>query len=304
MTNCQPPVVLPTPRRVDHDHTGEVSHEAAVQRTDLPTPSQQRDLARFFGCARVVYNDGLRARREAYRNSEPYISDVTLQKMVITAGKKTPEREWLREAPSVCLVQSLQDLHTAYRNFFASKRGVRQGPKIAPPKMKKKSGRQSIRFTRNGFKLRDNGRLFIAKLGDVAVRWSRPLPSDPSSVTVIKDPAGRYFASFVVETDDKPLPDLDWDETETGIDLGLSSYAVLRGRKSAARSSSGDRRRSSAARSGSSPVPRRARTTGAKPSWPLPGSMPRSPTGGVTSSSGKPPGSSARAKRSIWRTWT
>ncbi|WP_448330079.1 RNA-guided endonuclease InsQ/TnpB family protein [Streptomyces sp. DSM 41534] len=196
-----------------------------------PTPSQQRDLARFFGCARVVYNDGLRARREAYRNSEPYISDVTLQKMVITAGKKTPEREWLREAPSVCLVQSLQDLHTAYRNFFASKRGVRQGPKIAPPKMKKKSGRQPIRFTRNGFKLRDNGRLFIAKLGDVAVRWSRPLPSDPSSVTVIKDPAGRYFASFVVETDDKPLPDLDWDETETGIDLGLSSYAVLRGRK-------------------------------------------------------------------------
>lgn len=196
-----------------------------------PTPSQQRDLARFFGCARVVYNDGLRVRREAYRNLEPYISDVTLQKMVITAGKKTPEREWLKEAPSVALVQSLQDLHTAYRNFFASKRGVRQGPKIKPPKMKKKSARQSIRLTRNGFKLRDNGRLFIAKLGDVVVRWSRPLPSDPSSVTIIKDPAGRYFASFVVETEDKPLPDLDLDETETGIDLGLSSYAVLRGRK-------------------------------------------------------------------------
>ncbi|MFJ9825700.1 RNA-guided endonuclease InsQ/TnpB family protein [Streptomyces sp. NPDC101160] len=196
-----------------------------------PTARQQRDLARFFGCARVVYNDALRERRAAWRNGEPYISDVTLQKMVITAAKKTPEREWLKEAPSVALVQSLQDLHTAYRNFFASKRGVRQGPKIAPPKMKKKTGRQSIRLTRNGFVLRPSGRLFIAKLGDVEVRWSRPLPSGPSSVTVVKDPAGRYFASFVVETEDTPLPELDLDDTETGIDLGLSSYAVLRGRK-------------------------------------------------------------------------
>jgi putative transposase len=196
-----------------------------------PTAEQQQVLARFFGCARVVYNDGLRARREAWQNGEPYISDVTLQKMVITAGKKTPEREWLREAPSVALVQSLQDLHAAYRNFFASKRGVRQGPKVKPPKRKKKTGRQSLRFTRNGFVLRGDGDLFIAKLGDVTVRWSRPLPSAPSSVTVIKDPAGRYFASFVVEVEDKPLPELELEETDTGIDLGLQSYAVLRGRK-------------------------------------------------------------------------
>ncbi|MFF4949510.1 RNA-guided endonuclease InsQ/TnpB family protein [Streptomyces chattanoogensis] len=196
-----------------------------------PTRQQQRGLARFFGCARVVYSDGLSARRDAWKNGEPYISDVTLQKMVITAGKRRPDREWLKEAPSIALVQALQDLHAAYRNFFASKRGVRQGPMVKPPKMKKKAGRQSIRLTRNGFVLRDNGKLFLAKLGDVAVRWSRPLPSAPSSVTVIKDAAGRYFASFVVETDDKPLPELDLEETDTGIDLGLSSYAVLHGRK-------------------------------------------------------------------------
>ncbi|WP_267243870.1 RNA-guided endonuclease InsQ/TnpB family protein [Streptomyces sp. PR69] len=196
-----------------------------------PTSQQCRDLARFFGCARVVYNDGRRLRSEAYKNGEPFITDAQLQKLVITAAKKTPERQWLKEAPSVALVQSLGDLHAAYRNFFASKKGLRQGPKVGHPKRKKKSGRQTLRFTRNGFALRDNGRLFIAKLGEVRVRWSRPLPSEPSSVTVIKDAAGRYFASFVVETDDKPLPALDLEETDTGIDLGLASYAVLRGRK-------------------------------------------------------------------------
>lgn len=196
-----------------------------------PTRQQQADLARFFGCARVVYNDGLRARQAAWKNSEPYISDVSLQKMVITAGKQTEERAWLKEVPSVALVQSLADLHAAYRNFFASQRGLRQGPKIKPPKLKKKAGRQAIRLTRNGFALRESGKLFIAKLGEVQVRWSRPLPCEPSSVTIVKDPAGRYFASFVVDTEDELLPELDVEETDTGIDLGLSCYAVLRGRK-------------------------------------------------------------------------
>jgi putative transposase len=56
------------------------------------------------------------------------------------------------------------------------------------------------------------------------VRWSRRLASDPSSVTVIKDAAGRYLASFVVTTTDGPLPATD---NEVGIDLGLTHFAVL-----------------------------------------------------------------------------
>jgi putative transposase len=68
------------------------------------------------------------------------------------------------------------------------------------------------------------GRLRLPKIGDIPVRWSRDLPSDPSSVTVIKDASGRYFASFVVETSDEPLPETT---AEVGIDLGLDCFAVL-----------------------------------------------------------------------------
>ena len=56
------------------------------------------------------------------------------------------------------------------------------------------------------------------------VRWSRELPSEPSSVTVITDAAGRYVASFVVAVDDEPLPEID---AQVGIDLGLSTFAVM-----------------------------------------------------------------------------
>jgi putative transposase len=118
------------------------------------------------------------------------------------------------------------------RNFFASVTGRRKGPKIQRPRFKsRKDRRQAIRFTANArFKVLPSGLLRLPKIGDVEVRWSRDLLSAPASVTVIRDPAGRYFASFVVDTD--PVEDasrfpVPASDAEAGIDLGLTSFAVL-----------------------------------------------------------------------------
>lgn len=191
-----------------------------------PTPDQQQSLARAFGCARVVFNDGLRARQQARESGEPYISDGELSKRVITEAKRTPERAWLGEVSAVVLQQALADLNAAYRNFFTSLTGKRKGRRVAPPRFRsRKDNRQAIRFTKNArFAVLPNGRLRLPKIGDVQVRWSRDLPAEPSSVTIIRDSAGRYFASFVVQTTDEPLPAAD---AEVGIDLGLTHFAVL-----------------------------------------------------------------------------
>ncbi|MGX1808275.1 RNA-guided endonuclease InsQ/TnpB family protein [Nocardia sp. NPDC055321] len=190
-----------------------------------PTPGQQVSLAKAFGCARVVFNDGLAARRTAFEAGLPYIPDSELSKR-LTEVKKTPEREWLTEVSSVVLQQVLADLNTAYRNFFQSVTGKRTGAKVAPPRFRsRKDARQSIRFTKNArFAVTPAGKLRLPKVGDIAVRWSRGLPSEPSSVTVIEDAAGRYFASFVVSTVTGVLPPV---ESEVGIDVGLSTFAVL-----------------------------------------------------------------------------
>jgi putative transposase len=87
---------------------------------------------------------------------------------------------------------------------------------------RRKHQRQSIRLTRNGFSLRGQ-RLYVAKAGDIKVEWSRDLPSVPSSVTVIKEADGRYYASFVAERAATPLPA---SGREVGIDLGLASLIV------------------------------------------------------------------------------
>ncbi|WP_405084327.1 RNA-guided endonuclease InsQ/TnpB family protein [Microbispora sp. NBC_01389] len=196
-----------------------------------PTTGQRAALARAFGCARVVFNDGLRVRTDAREQGLPYIRDGELSTRVITEAKKTPERSWLGEVSAVVLQQALADLNAAYRNFFASITGKRKGPKVAPPRFRsRKDNRQAIRFTRNArFSITAAGRLRLPKIGDVPVRWSRTLPAEPSPVTVIKDAAGRYFASFVVEVAGQPLPPV---EPEAGINLGLSAFAVLsNGRK-------------------------------------------------------------------------
>jgi putative transposase len=127
---------------------------------------------------------------------------------------------------SVVLQQALADLNTAYRNFFNSLSGKREGRKVAPPRFRsRKDNRQAIRFTANArFKVLGNGRLRLPKIGDIPVRWSRQLPADPSSVTIVRDAAGRYFASFVVRTTSEALPPTD---SEVGIDLGLTHFAVL-----------------------------------------------------------------------------
>jgi putative transposase len=124
------------------------------------------------------------------------------------------------------LQQALADLNAAYRNFFASIKGIRKGPKVRPPRFRsRKDRRQAIRFTANArFQITPGGKLRLPKIGDVSVRWSRTLPSAPSSVTVTKDASGRYHASFVVETEPAPLPAT---QPVIGIDLGLTHFAVL-----------------------------------------------------------------------------
>ena len=190
-----------------------------------PTPGQRTALARAFGCARVVFNDGLYARRAAFDEGQPYITDAELSAR-LTAAKATPERAWLGEVSAVVLQQALADLNAAYRNFLASLTGQRKGPKVAQPRFRsRKDRRQAIRFTRNArFSITTGRKLRLPKIGDVSVRWSRPLPSEPSSVTVIMDAAGRYFASFVVELEPGSLPET---EPVIGVDLGLIHFAVL-----------------------------------------------------------------------------
>ncbi|WP_028807625.1 RNA-guided endonuclease TnpB family protein [Streptomyces canus] len=195
-----------------------------------PDATQQAALARAFGCARVVFNDAVRAREDARKAGQPFPTAGQLSMRLITEAKRTAARSWLAEVSAVVLQQSLRDAESAYRNFFESLKGKRKGRKAGAPRFKsRKDVRQSIRFTANArWSITGSGRLKLPKIGAVKVKWSRTLPSTPTSVTVIKDAAGRFFASFVIDTD--PAADamrMPESDRIIGIDLGLIHFAVL-----------------------------------------------------------------------------
>ncbi|NES21970.1 MAG: IS200/IS605 family element transposase accessory protein TnpB [Symploca sp. SIO3E6] len=188
-----------------------------------PTPEQQLALSKLFGCVRVVWNDALSFCINQYKIGEKKPKNTELQKQFITQAKKTKKREWLSEVSNIPLQQSLNDLEQAYQNFFKSCKGQRKGKSVKPPKFKRRRAKQSARFRQGGFKI---GQTFVklAKVGKLKIVWSRPLPAEPSSVTIIKDAAGRYFASFVVEIVSNVLPKT---VNSVGIDLGIKTFATL-----------------------------------------------------------------------------
>jgi putative transposase len=194
--------------------------KARYQYRIYPTDQQQQRLAQLFGCVRVVWNDALALCKQ----SEKKPKSTELQKIVITQAKRTTERAWLENVSCVPLQQSVADLEIAFKNFFDSCKGNRKGRKVGYPEFKKRTSSQSARLTRRGFSMKENGGVYLAKIGIVNPVWSRELPSEPSSVTVIKDCANRYFLSFVVEIESIQT---EAKNSSVGIDLGIKTFAVM-----------------------------------------------------------------------------
>ncbi|CAG8867611.1 IS200/IS605 family transposase ISPa18 [Pseudomonas fluorescens] len=175
-----------------------------------PTAEQKLLLEKTFGCVRFVYNHILDFRSKAYAEDKARIG-FREANAALTLLKKDPEKAWLNDVSCVPLQQVLRHQQTAFTNFFEKRAGY--------PSYKKKHHRQSAEFTRSAFKY-VGGQLFLAKSKvPLDVRWSRDLPSAPSTVTVSRDCAGRYFVSCLCEFEPEKLP---VSPLMVGIDLGLT----------------------------------------------------------------------------------
>ncbi|MBB5779821.1 putative transposase [Nonomuraea jabiensis] len=183
-----------------------------------PTPEQAGELARTFGCVRLVYNKALEERTRPCALEGKRVSYVE-SSAVLTAWKKTPELAFLGEVSSVPLQQALRHLQAAFANFFARRAKC-------PTFKSRKKARASAEYTRSAFRWRQ-GRLFLSKTDTpLDIVWSRPLPegAEPSTVTVSRDAAGRWFVSILVEEKISPLPPV---EASVGVDAGVTALATL-----------------------------------------------------------------------------
>lgn len=179
-----------------------------------PDQQQEKLLAQTFGCVRFVYNNVLRYRTDAYYQAQEKVNYVGANARLTTI-KKLPEFSFLNEVSSVPLQQCLRNQQTAFKNFFEGRAKY--------PAFKTKRSRQSAEFTYRAFSYR-NGELKLAKCDKpLDIRWSQSLPSDPSTITVSKDSAGRYFVSCLCEFEPTLLPVTD---KKVGVDVGIKDLFV------------------------------------------------------------------------------
>lgn len=177
-------------------------------------------LSRTFGCIRVVWNRTLAARHARY-HAEGKPTTYAETDRQLTAMKLEPELAWLSEVSSVPLQQALRHQHRAFTAFFQKRSRY--------PRYKSRAGRQSASFTRSAFRMK-GADLWLAKTQDpLAHVWSWPDidPSglNPSTVTVSREPDGRWFVTFAVDIE-QPAERESTGET-AGVDLGLSDFAIL-----------------------------------------------------------------------------
>ncbi len=182
----------------------------------MPTGEQQRQMRRFAGSCRFVFNKALALQKERYERGEKKLGYAGLCKE-LTGWRNGAETPWLSDAPIHPLQQTLKDLERAYANFFAKRADF--------PRFKKKGLSDSFRYPDpKQIKLdQANSRLFLPKLGWLRYRNSRDVLGTVKNITVSQS-GGKWYASIQTEREvEQPIPQGD----AVGIDMGVARFATL-----------------------------------------------------------------------------
>ncbi len=180
-----------------------------------PNGQQRRDMRRFAGSCRFVFNKALAWQKQHYAADSTAKFSYTALANMLPLWKREPTTQWLKAAPSQSLQQALKDLERAYQNFFAKRADF--------PRFKKKGHSDSFRYPQ-GCKLdQENSRIFLPKLGWVRYRNSREVLGTVKNVTVSHS-CGKWFVSIQTEREvEKPIAKGD----ALGIDMGISRFATF-----------------------------------------------------------------------------
>ncbi|WGL98892.1 transposase [Arsenophonus sp. aPb] len=180
-----------------------------------PNGQQEREMRRFAGAYRFVFNRALKLQNENHEAGNKYIPYTKMASWLIE-WKSDIETQWLKEAPSQPLQQSLKDLERAYKNFFQKR--------AAFPRFKKRGQNDAFRYPQ-GVKLEQkNSRVFLPKLGWICYRHSREVVGTVKNVTISQS-CGKWYAS--IQTEYEVAAPVHNAESMVGLDAGVTKLATL-----------------------------------------------------------------------------
>lgn len=155
-----------------------------------PDPEQARQIAKTVGCCRFIFNQMLADKKRAYEENGKMLKT--------TPAMYKGEYPWLKEVDSLALANVQLNLEAAYKKFFRE-------PSVGFPRFRSKHHSRASYTTNvvNGNIRLSGRRLKLPKMSPVYIIVHRPVPEDGKlkSVTVVREPSGRYYASLLYELD-------------------------------------------------------------------------------------------------------
>lgn len=169
----------------------------------------------FAGACRFVFNRALALQNENHEAGNKYISYTKMTSWLVE-WKNATETQWLKDAPSQPLQQSLKDLERAYKNFFLKR--------AAFPRFKKRGQNDAFRYPQ-GVKLdQENSRIFLPKPGWMRYRNSRQVTDVVKNVTVSQS-YGKWYIS--IQTESEVSDPVHPSVSMVGLDAGVAKLATL-----------------------------------------------------------------------------
>ena len=172
-------------------------------------------MRRFAGACRFVFNRALALQNENHEAGNKYIPYGKMASWLVE-WKNATETQWLKDAQSQPLQQSLKDLERAYKNFFRKR--------AAFPRFKKRGQNDAFRYPQ-GVKLdQENSRIFLPKLGWMRYRNSRQVTGVVKNVTVSQS-CGKWYIS--IQTESEVSTPVHPSASMIGLDAGVAKLATL-----------------------------------------------------------------------------
>lgn len=178
-----------------------------------PNAVEADKLAKAFGCARWYWNNSLAETQRFYQETGKGLGQYQLNARLPRLKK---ELAWLGETHSQVLQSVSLHLYRAFVNFFERRAQY--------PQFKNKHHKQSIQYPQ-GVKVVDGCKVYLPKIGHIKAVVHRELAGTIKTVTVSKDPSGKYFASILCENDEVQ-PEVNLQGKVLGIDVGLTDLAI------------------------------------------------------------------------------
>ena len=182
-----------------------------------PNSEQIELFERSFGCVRFIYNHFLELKTGMYANGKQKLTKYDMDSRLKTLKEEHP---WLRNVNSQALQAATFNLERAFTRFFRERKGF---PKFKSKKFSKPSF-TNPQFCSVDF---DKGTISIPKAKNVKAVLHRRFDGKVKCVTISKSATGKYYASVLVETEEKiPVKPEPSKDRSIGIDLGLTHFAI------------------------------------------------------------------------------